>query len=53
MAFDKKWRQVLSKYGVKVFHTTDLESFRGEYTGWDKEQRIAFQKELIALINKA
>ena len=51
VAFDKKWRQVLHKYSVNVFHATDLENFRGEYTGWDKEQRIAFQKELIALIN--
>ena len=51
VAFDKKWRQVLNKYGVNVFHATDLENFRGEYTGWDREQRIAFQKELIALVN--
>jgi len=51
VAFDKKWRRLLNKYGVKVFHATDLENFREEYTGWDKGQRIAFQKELIALIN--
>ncbi len=51
VAFDKKWRRVLNKYSVNVFHATDLENFRGEYTGWDRKQRIVFQKELIALIN--
>jgi hypothetical protein len=49
-AFEGKWRRILRRYRVTVFHMTDYENRQGEFAGWDIDKRIAFISDLAAII---
>ena len=42
--FERKWREILARNGVTVFHMAECARATGEYKGWSTERR----KELIA-----
>jgi len=42
----------LNRYQVKVFHRTDLESFWGEFKGWNPQKRTEFVKKAHAIIRR-
>ena len=51
--FEKDWKPILKKYGVKTMHRVDLENWRGEFTAarrWNPKRRRAFLRELHPII---
>ena len=39
--FEREWRKVLDRYGIKVFHMTEFETRHEQYATWSNEQRAA------------
>jgi hypothetical protein len=52
-AFEGKWRRILRRYHVTVFHMTDYENRQGEFAGWNIDKRIAFVSDFAAIIKNA
>jgi hypothetical protein len=50
--FNKRWRAFLSKHGIKQMHRADLESFYGEFKGWNGPLRTEFVKKAHAIIRE-
>src|SRR5262245_35687996 len=50
--FEKAWAAALQRAGVGLYHATDLETFRGEFLGWDPPKKIRLQTELISIIKR-
>jgi hypothetical protein len=48
--FDSRWFNLLAKYGVKILHRADLESFHGEFKGWNPQRRTEFLKAAHTII---
>ena len=46
----ERWKEILDRHGVFLFHATDLNNFRGEYDGWDERKRRQFTSELLDVI---
>src|SRR5579859_5733495 len=49
--FQRAWRDVLKKYGVKTFHMKFFAHRTGEFKGWPEKKRRAFLSSLIAVIH--
>lgn len=47
--FCGQWQEVLSRYGVKVFHYADLANKKEPYYGWHKDKIERFMRELIPI----
>jgi Protein of unknown function (DUF3800) len=48
---ERAWAARLREDSVPFFHMADFESRRGHFVGWANSRRIAFIKDLIAIIN--
>jgi hypothetical protein len=44
----KKWNA--AKRPIKVFHASDCQALKGEFTGWDKDKRNSFVERLLHVI---
>jgi hypothetical protein len=55
-SFEKRWREILKKYGVTAFHMTDFASSGGEFVGWKgpahSKRRKDFTEELSLCIEQ-
>ncbi len=50
--FEGEWTPLLSGYGVTKFRMADIESRRGEFTGWPSDRVVAFVKNAAEIIRK-
>lgn len=48
--FEQLWGMALKLKGLERFHMTDFEASRGPYDGWDKADRINYQRHLLDII---
>ncbi|MCW5794016.1 MAG: DUF3800 domain-containing protein [Nitrospira sp.] len=46
----EKWKRVLRRYRVSMFHMTEYENRAGEFEGWQQDKRIAFIADLAAIL---
>jgi hypothetical protein len=47
--FCGQWQEVLARYGVKVFHYSDLANKKETYCDWPNEKIERFMRELISI----
>ncbi len=50
--FNTEWGALLSKFNVPIMHRTDLESFRGDFIGWNPEKRNLFVNKAQEIIKR-
>lgn len=50
LSINRQWESILDKFGVTLFHATDLSNFRGEYKCWDEIKRRRFTTILLDII---
>lgn len=50
--FNQQWQSLLAEYGIKQMHRADLESYVGEFRGWNGSRRTAFVRKAHAIIKK-
>ena len=50
--FNSRWSNLLSKYKVTHLRRADLESFHGQFKGWEPERRTEFVKKAHAIIRR-
>jgi len=50
--FARDWSTVLNSHGIKTFHASECEAFRGEFTGWTEVQRDMFKRSLASVIRE-
>lgn len=48
--FEDKWKRILRRYRVSMFHMADYESGYGEFAGWTADRRISFIADLAAIL---
>lgn len=48
--FERRWKQVLAKYGISFFHMKEYAHRVGEFSSWPEERRISLMKELVVVI---
>ena len=55
MIFEEQWCEILSRYGIKIFHMTDCASSRGEFSAWggqtDKRRQFIAELAKCAAVN--
>lgn len=51
-AFQKQWGRALKEFGIKTMHRADLESFVGEYKGWNGAHRTRFLQRVQPIIRE-
>jgi hypothetical protein len=49
----ENWKEILGRYGVKVFHMTDVENRQGEFRGWDEDRKRRFLSDLIGSFDES
>ena len=42
--FGREWSEMLTYFGIKEFHSVDLQAFQGDFEGWNEDRR----RQLIA-----
>lgn len=52
LEFEKEWRSILTKYGIDVFHRSELAAKKGKFKGWTEEKEIALLGELTTIIGR-
>lgn len=50
--FNKRWKALLSKYGIARMHRVDLENFQGEFKNWTPDRRKEFLKKAHSIIRQ-
>jgi len=50
--FNFAWKEMLDLHNARVFHASELESRKGRYSTWSKEQKRAFQGDAYTLIER-
>jgi hypothetical protein len=48
--FSEEWTAVLREFGVRVFHATDYENFKGGFKGWTLEKKVRFAECLFPIL---
>jgi hypothetical protein len=51
--FESRRKTLLSKYGIRVMHRADLESFHGEFKNWTPKKRTEFVKKAHAIVRRS
>jgi|GEM_PF-6326432 len=46
MALDKRWQDILGRFGIRRFRASDCEAAKGEFNDWSRERR----NEIFALL---
>jgi hypothetical protein len=49
---DAEWNSALVTAGIKMFHMTDFERYRGEFEGWDKEKHNRMLNCFLEIIGR-
>jgi len=47
----ERWKQMLLRHSVDVFHMSELEGSLGEFAGWDKDRREALLADVMNCFN--
>ena len=47
----QKWKTILARFGVGVFHMSEFENRRGEFSRWDENRKRSFLSDLISILN--
>jgi len=50
--FNIEWKRLLSEFGVKAMHRSDLECFEGEFLGWTPAKRTELMIKAQKIIKK-
>jgi hypothetical protein len=50
--FNFAWKEMLGLHNARIFHASELESRKGRYSAWSKEQKRAFQGDAYAMIER-
>ena len=54
LEFSEEWKAVLGQYGIKTFHATDCQNWKGEFKDWKGQdnKRLRLWHDLIGVIKK-
>jgi uncharacterized protein DUF3800 len=52
LKFELRWKNVLKKFGVQVFHAKECAHRKNEFCGWADEKRNDFHVQLTRVINE-
>ena len=52
LRFEWRWNNVLTKFGVRVFHASECAHRKNEFSGWSDEKRTDFHVQLARVINE-
>lgn len=50
--FDKKWRRLLKKNGLTYFHSKEMRHSKGEFDGWDDDDKCIFMAKAAKLAQR-